>query len=54
MIYYYNHKSINDLTTQELDLLGFDGIFKYAQDHNMNPNLLFEQIKSLDTEQESE
>jgi predicted kinase len=50
MIFYYNHKSINDLTTQELDLLGFDGIFKYAQEHNMDPNLLFEQIKCLETD----
>ena len=50
MIYYYKHKSIADLSPQELDLLGYDGVVKYAQEHNMNPETLFEKIKNLECE----
>ena len=48
MIFYYKHKSINDLSQEELNLLGFDGILKYAEEHGMNPQMLFEKIKQLE------
>ena len=50
MIYHYKHKSIRDLSHQELDLLGYEGIYQYAQEHNMNPASLFETIKQLESD----
>lgn len=50
MIYFYKHKSINDLTEQEIDLMGFDGVYQYAIEHNMNPEELFFSIKQLEND----
>ena len=50
MIYHYKHKSIHDLTPQELDLLGYEGVYQYAQDHNIPPEELFQVIKKLETD----
>lgn len=50
MIYYYKHKSITDLLPQELDLLGYEGVSKYAKEHNMNEIELFGQLKNLESE----
>lgn len=50
MIFYYKHKSINDLSQEELNLLGYDGVLKYAEEHGMSAQMLFEQIKQLELE----
>ena len=50
MIYHYKHKSIHDLSQQELDLLGYEGIYQYAKEHNMSPAELFDTIKKLESD----
>lgn len=50
MIYYYKHKSINDLSQTELDLLGYNGVAQYAQEHGINPDELFGIIKRLEAD----
>ncbi len=48
MIYFYKHRSINDLTQTELDLLGHDGVAQYAREHNLPENQLLDTIKKLE------
>lgn len=50
MIYYYKHKSIGDLSQQEIDLLGYDGVAQYAHEHSINPDELFSIIKKLESD----
>lgn len=50
MLYFYKHKSIKDLSEEEIDLLGFEGVMKYANEHNINPTELFSKIKQLEND----
>ena len=50
MIYFYKHKSINDLTEEEIDLLGYEGVKQYAEEHDMNADELFFEIKQLEND----
>lgn len=48
MIYYYKHKGIFDYTPEEINLFGYEGVEKYALEHNINPEELFATIKKLE------
>ena len=48
MIYYYKHKSLDELSQTELDMLGYDGVVRYATEHNMSADELFKTIKKLE------
>lgn len=50
MIYYYKHKSIGDLSHTELDLLGYQGVYEFAREHDVSPSFLFGEIKKLEEE----
>lgn len=50
MIYYYKHRSITDLSQTELDLLGYQGVYQYAYEHDISPTLLFNEIKKLEAD----
>jgi len=48
MIYFYRHKGLNEHTQQEIDMLGFEGVTQFALQHNLSPNVVFEEIKALE------
>ncbi len=48
MIYFYKHKSLNEFSEEELNMLGFEGIVKFAMEHNLDPKLVFDEIKKLE------
>lgn len=48
MIYFYEHKSMNDFCQQEIDLMGFEGVCKFANERGISPLLVFDQIKKLE------
>lgn len=48
MIYYYKHKSLDELSQTELDMLGYDGVIRYAMEHDMPADELFLTIKKLE------
>ena len=48
MIYYYKHKSLDELSQTELDMLGYDGVVRYAMEHDMPADELFLTIKKLE------
>lgn len=50
MIYFYEHKSMNSLSPQEIDLLGFNGVRKFAIERGLDPMNVFDNIKSLEAE----
>lgn len=53
MIYYYKHKSLDELSQTEIDLLGNEGIEKYALEHNLDSKIVKKDIKNLETEIEN-
>jgi len=48
MIYFYKHKSLSELTQTELDMLGYEGVERYAIEHGIPPEELFQTIKKLE------
>lgn len=50
MIYFYKHKSMNELSSAEINLLGFDGVKKFALENNLDPNIVFNKIKTLESD----
>ena len=50
MIYYYKHKSINEFSESEIDMMGYEGVYQYATEHGIDPNELFFEIKQLEND----
>ena len=51
MIYYYKHKSVDELSPLEFDLLGYEGVMNYCLHHGgMYPDTLFRTLKQLEFE----
>ena len=51
MIYFYKHRTMDDLTPKELDLMGYEGVLNYALYHGgFYADALFRQIKILEQE----
>jgi predicted kinase len=50
MIYFYKHRSINELSPEEYNMLGYEGVCKFAEDLDINPDIIFKKIKGLESE----
>ncbi len=50
MIYFYKHKNITDFSQEELDLLGYDGVCKFASERGLDPQKVFAEIKNLESQ----
>ncbi len=50
MIYFYKHKGLSELNQQEIDFLGFNGVKQFAQENNLDANMVFSQIKALEAD----
>lgn len=48
MIYFYRHKKLDEYSQQEIDLLGYDGVCKFATEHSLSPDEVYHQIKQLE------
>ena len=50
MIYFYKHKTLNDLSENEINFLGYNGVEKYASMTGRDPKELYAQILKLEAE----
>lgn len=50
MIYFYRHKRLNEFSQEEIDMLGYEGISKFAHERNLSADLVFNEIKSLENQ----
>ncbi len=49
MIYFYRHKCLDEFSQSEINLLGYDGIKKFAEERNLSAEEVFQQIKQLES-----
>jgi len=49
MIYFYKHKSLDEFSQTEINLLGYEGVKKFAEERNLSAEEVFHQIKQLET-----
>lgn len=48
MIYFYKHKSVSDYTPEEIDLLGYGGILKFANQNGADPSEIYAKVKMIE------
>ena len=48
MIYFYRHKRIDEFSQEEIDMLGYEGVKRFALEHNLSPEAVFSQVKALE------
>lgn len=48
MIYFYRHKRLNEFSQEEIDMLGYEGVSKFAEEHGLQPDKVFAEVKALE------